>query len=183
MKKWLIGSLVGAILIFLWQFLSWTVLNLHQNAARYHPEQQSIVDFLSSKITEDGAYMLPTAPPGTPMSEHENLMKQAEGKPWASVIYHKSLKTDMVRPMIRGFLVDIALVILLIFMITRAGIPAFGKVVGASLAAGFFAFLLHPYTGHNWFALPLDMILPDFYDAIIGWGLVGLWLGWWLNRK
>lgn len=183
MKKWLIGSLVGGIIVFAWQFLSWTMLGIHNDAARYHPAQDSIVNYLSSVIKEDGAYMLPTAKPEMSRSEHEEMVKQMEGKPWASVIYHNNFKYNMARQMTRGFLVDVFLVFTLIYILTRGGTPIPIRVVAGSVAVGLFSFLWGPYTGHNWFDLPMDMIKGDLIDAIVAWGLVGMWLGWWLNRK
>ena len=50
MKKWLIGSFVGAILIFVWQFLSWTVFQLHEAEARYTPAQDSVLRYLNSHL-------------------------------------------------------------------------------------------------------------------------------------
>jgi hypothetical protein len=183
MKKWFIGSLVGAIIIFGWQFLSWGLLGIHDGAFKYHPAQDSIVNFLSSTITEEGAYMLPTAAPDATQEQHQELMKNLEGKPWASVIFHKEFHFEMARPMIRGFLVDLFLVFTLIYILTRGGVPTPIRVVAGSTAVGLFTFLWGPYTGHNWFQLPMEMITGDLIDGIVAWGLCGIWLGWWLNRK
>ncbi len=183
MKKWLIGSLVGAIIIFLWQFLSWSMLGIHNDAMKHHPAQDSIISYLASTFTEEGSYMIPSCPPGTPEKEKQEFMEKLEGKPWASIIYHKSFHFDMVRPMIRGFLIDLFLVFSLIYILTRAGIPSPMRIFAASIAVGLFSFLWGPYTAHNWFGLPLDMIKGDLIDAFAAWGLCGLWLGWWLNRK
>ena len=183
MKKWIIGSLVGAIIIFAWQFLSWSLLGIHNDAVKYHPAQDSIVNYLSSTITEDGSYMLPTGKPGSSRKEHEEMMTQMEGKPWASVIFHKEYHANIARRMIRGFLVDIFLVFTLIYVLTRAGTPVPVRVLAGSVAIGLFSFLWGPYTGHNWFDLPMGMLKGDLIDAIAAWGLCGVWLGWWLNRK
>ncbi len=183
MKKWLIGSLVGAILVFLWQFLSWTMLGIHKEAAKYHPSQDSIMSVLSSTTTEDGSYMLPGPKPGTSRKEHQEMAKQMEGKPWASVIYHKEFHYSMTKPMIRGFLIDLFLVFSLIYILTRGGTPPAYRVLAGSVAVGLFTFLWGPYTGHNWFDLPMSMIKGDLIDALVAWGLCGAWLGWWLNRK
>ena len=56
MKKWLIGSFVGAILIFVWQFLSWTVFQLHEAEAKYTPAQDSILQYLNTQFKETGTY-------------------------------------------------------------------------------------------------------------------------------
>jgi hypothetical protein len=180
MKKWVIGSLAGAIIVFLWQAASWMFLGIHDNSFKYLPAQQEVLDVLSSKITEDGHYMLPSAPTE---KERQEMMEGMEGKPWASVIYHKSFSTDMVMPMIRGFLVDLFLVISLIYILTRGGVPITRRAFAGAVAVGLFTFLWGPYSGHIWFELPWHMITGDLIDAIAAWGLCGLWVGWWLNRK
>ena len=182
MKKWLIGSIVGAILVFLWQFLSWTILPVHSGEAKYTPAEKEILNSLSA-LKEDGVYQLPGAPPGTSSADHQKLMEDLEGKPWATVIYRSSYKLDMVMPIIRGFLVDVVLVFLLIYILTRAGTPTSMRIVAGSVAVGFFTFLVGPYTMHNWFQTPTESYIGHLLDAFVAWGLCGLWLGWWLNRK
>lgn len=183
MKKYLIGSIVGAIIVFAWQGLSWMMLGIHDKAMKQHPDQEAILSNLSASIKEDGAYMLPMCPPGSSQKQKDSLMKQMEGKPWASVIYHSSFKADMVMPLVRGFLVDIFLVISLIYMLTRAGTPIPRRVFSASVALGLFVFLWSFYMGHIFFQLPWHMIQGDLIDSLVAWSLCGLWLGWWLNRN
>jgi hypothetical protein len=183
MKKWLIGSLVGAILLFGWQFLSWSVLHLHVSEAKYTTAQDSVLNYLSSSLKEDGIYMLPTVPPGSSEKEGMELGKKMNGKPWATVMYKTAFKYDMARPMIRGFLVDLFLVFSLIYILTRGGIPAGYRIFAGSIALGLVTFLWGPYTQHNWFQTPTASLHGHLIDAIAAWGLTGIWLGWWLNKK
>jgi len=112
------------------------------------------------------------------------MMKEMEGKPWVSVIYHKSFNNDMTRRLIRAFLVDVFLVISLIYILTRGGtVPIPRRVFSGSVALGLAFFLWGPYIGHVWFDLPWQMIKGDLIDALVAWSLCGVWLGWWLNRK
>ena len=180
MKKWLIGSVVGAIIVFAWQAASWMFLPTHDSTMKYTANQDQILSTLSANLTEDGMYMLPSAPT---RKEQQDMMESTIGKPWASVIYHKSMRGDMVMPMIRSFLVDIFLVISLIYMLTRGGIPIARRAFAGSVALGLFSFLWGPYTGHIFFELPWHMIWGDLIDSVVAWGLCGLWVGWWLNRK
>lgn len=180
MKKWIIGSLVGAIIVFAWQAASWMFLGIHDSAMKYTPAQNDIMSVLSANLKEDGAYMLPSA--ATKKEQHD-MMKDMEGKPWASVIYHKSFKDHMLMSMIRGFLVDFVIVLLLVVLLTKGGLPKFGGVFTGSLAVGVITFLWGPYMGHVWYDLPWGMIRGDMLDAVVAWGLCGLWLGWWLNKK
>ena len=183
MKKWLIGSLVGAILVFLWYFLSWTVLQIHNGEAKYTQAQTEILNSLASSIKEDGVYMLPTVPPGSSMDDAQKLGETMNGKPWATIMYKSAYNHDMTMPMIRSFLVDIFLVFTLIYVLTRAGTPKGMRVFAGSVAVGLFTFLAGPYTMHIWFQTPTEAYTGHLIDAIASWGLVGIWLGWWLNRK
>lgn len=182
MKRWLIGSLVGAIILFAWQALSWMLLPLHDGFAKYTPAQEEIMTTLSNSLTEDGQYMLKRAPDGSSMDEMEAVGKSMDGKPWALVMYKKSYEFGMARPMIRGFLIDFFLVFTLIYMLTRAGNPTNIRYIAGSVAAGLFAWMAGSYMAHNWFQIPFDIALADFVDQIVGFGLCGIWLGWFMNR-
>lgn len=183
MKKWLIGSFVGAVIIFVWQFLSWTVFQLHEAEAKYLPAQDSVLSYLSTQFKETGTYMLPTVPPGTSQEKAEELGKTMDGKPWATLTYRTSYTHDMARPMIRGFLTGLVMVFCLIYILTRAGTPAGIRIFAASIAMGLITFLWSPYMMHNWFQTPVADLWGPLTDSLVAWGLTGIWLGWWLNKE
>ena len=83
--------------------------------------------------------------------------------------------------MARGLLVDMVMVGLLCWIIARMNLPTFGTVLTASIFAGLIAFFNIAYTYHIWYQT-FD-IMPYFIDAIVAWGLCGLWLGWWFTRR
>jgi hypothetical protein len=183
MKKTIIGALVGGIIIFAWQFLSWGALNLHSAQQQYTPKQDSILAFLGTQFSEDGAYFLPTYPPGASNEEMEKQMKSAEGKPYAQISYHKSMPgmDKMVMNMVRGLLVNIFMVWLLCWILVKIPNRSFGTVFLATLAAGLIVFFNAPYTMHIWYE-SFDL-MAHFVDVIGEWGAAGLWLGWWLTRN
>ncbi len=181
MKKWLIGSIVGGIIVFAWQGLSWMVIGIHDSQMKYTPAQAEILSVLNSNLTEDGLYAMPSA---ATKKDAEEVAKGNEGKPWASVIYHKEYHMDTAKRMIRAFLVDIFLVVSLIYVFTRGGAtPIPRRVFSGSVAWGLAFFLAGQYMGHVWFDLPWHMIKGELFDQLISWSLCGIWLGWWLNRK
>lgn len=182
MKKWFIGSLVGAVLMFGWQFLSWTVLRLHEKEARYTPAQDSVLSYLSGTLSEDGIYMIPTVPPGSSANAGMELGKQMDGKPWATIMYKKAYDNDMMMPLIRGFLIDLFLVFSLIYILSRGGTPTGMRIFAGSVAVGLLTFLWGPYTMHNWFQTPTETLMGHLIDSLACWGLAGLWLAWWLRR-
>jgi hypothetical protein len=180
MKKWLIGSLVGAILVFGWQALSHTVIGIHNSDMKYTAAQSEILANLTANLKEDGAYMVPW---GQTQKEQMDVMKNNENKPFATIVYNSSLNSDMASPMIRGFLVDLFLVITLIYLLTRGGNPAGIKIIAGSFALGLAYFLHGPYMGHIWYQLPWHMIKGDLIDSLVSWTICGFWLSWWLPRQ
>lgn len=181
MKKLLIGTIVGGILIFLWQFVSWGVGNLHAASQAYTPKQDSVMKYLSSQFSEDGFYFMPNYKPGTTREEMEKCMKENEGKPWVQLYYHQALKMDMASNMVRSLIVDIVTVALLCWILMRMNAPGVRMILITSLMIGLIGFLNIPYTYHIWYQTAGTMAYLT--DAMVSWGLVGLWLGWWLRRK
>ena len=180
-KHWIVGSLVGAIIVFAWQGLSWMVIGVHDKQMKYTPAQDQIMNVLSANLTEDGLYAMPSA---ATKKEMEEKAKEMEGKPWASVIYHKEHHMDIAMRMTRACLVDLFLVISLIYVLTRGGVvPIPRRVFSGSVAWGLAFFLAGQYMGHVWFDLPWHMIMGDLFDNVVAWSLCGIWLAWWMNRK
>lgn len=178
----IIGAIVGGIIIFAWQFMSWGFLNLHVNQQKYTPKQDSILSYLGTQFNEDGAYMMPTFPPGTSNAEMEKQMKTMEGKPWATVVYHKSMPgmSKMFMNMGRSLAVDIFIVWLLCWLLVKIPSPSFSTIFIGSAGVGIIVFLNAPYTLHVWYG-SFDL-MAHLTDALVSWGVTGLWLGWWLRR-
>ena len=182
MKKTIIGAIVGGIILFIWQFLSWTMLNRHEAQQKYTPKQDSIIAYLNTQFSEDGGYMMPNYAPGTSRDEMEKQMKAMEGKPWAQVVYHKSMPgmDKMFMNMARSLLVDVFVVWLLCWLLVKIPSASFGTIFLGSIGTGIIVFLNAPYTLHIWYG-SFDL-MAHFVDALVSWGVTGLWLGWWLSR-
>lgn len=178
MKKLLVASIVGGIIIFFWQFLSWTLLNLHRPMQQYTPNQDKIMEFLEQNL-EEGFYYLPGTPDGASQEEQQKLMESSMGKPWAQIYYHKSMDASMGMSMARGAVADILAVLLLTWMLLKMGNASFQTIFLSSVAVGLIGYIIGDYTQSVWFQVKT---IPDLIDAIVQWGLVGLWLGWWLRR-
>ena len=183
MKKWLVGSIVGAILLFAWQFISWSAAGLHDKEFKYVSNQDQLMNSLTSSLKEDGQYMLPQAPPGASNEEKMKVMEQMGGKPYAIINYKSAYKADMITPMIRSIFVDLVIVLLLIFVLGRMTTLTFGSVWMGSLAVGFVGWLWYPYTQNIWFQTPLEVVTGALMDWFIAFSLLGLWLGFWLPRN
>ena len=57
--KSIIAILVGGVLLFVWQFLSWTIFNIHGGNQKYTAKQNEIIQFLDQNLEGEGSYFLP----------------------------------------------------------------------------------------------------------------------------
>jgi hypothetical protein len=181
MKKLLIGGIVGGIIIFIWQTLSWTVLDLHRSGQDYTPKQDTILNFLNSQFSEDGSYYMISTPKGTSNEEMSKRMEERMGKPWAQIQYHKELKVNMGTNIFRGLIVTILMVIFVVWILAKISPTTFAVTFVSTLLIGVIVFINSPYTMHIWY--PKADIMAHMTDALVSWGLCGIWLGWYLNRK
>ena len=183
MKKKIIAAIVGGIIIFIWQFLTWGALNLHHAQQEYTPKQDSIISYLNTQFDKDGGYMIPNFIPGTSDEEMKKQMTDMEGKPWVQLMYHKTKPgmKQMFINMPHSLFIDMLIVWLLCWMLIRIPSPSFGTIFMGSLGTGLIVFFNTAYTMNIWYGI-FDL-MPHFVDALVSWGAVGLWLGWWLRRK
>ena len=179
MKNQLIGALVASLLLFIWQFLSYGPLDLHGSQMSYTANQDAILEALSANNLEEGEYFIPRAPRGSSMEEQEAMQSKYLGKPWATITYHKSLEMKMGMNMFRGWLVDFVAAFLLCWILLKMANLDFKMALMCSLSVGLIGYLTINYLDSIWFEVNS---IPDLIDAIVSWGLVGIWLGWWLTR-
>ncbi len=179
MKKLIIGALVSSLILFIWQFLSWSQLNIHQSQYSYTPNQEAILKVLGEQL-QPGSYFLPTHTPDATAQEKEALMKSVNGKPWATISYHSSFSSNMGMNMFRGWLANLIAALLLCWLLLKITNLDFKTALLVSLAVGLIGYLLSAYMDNIWFEMAS---IPDLIDTIVQWGLVGLWLGWWLTRN
>lgn len=183
MNKFLVGALVGSIILFGWQTISWTGAGIHDETFSYAPAQDSIINYLNQNLRVPGQYRIPNEVPGTPEDQKERFWKNMEGRPWAIVTYHDYYKYDMLTPALRGYLISLACVLILCWNIIQFNRIKFWRIFLTALGYGMVSFLFISFNGHNWFGTPWSVMRGELIDAIVGWGCCGAWLGLWYKKK
>lgn len=178
MKKMIIGTIVGALILFIWQFLAWSILPLHEVEQQYTENSEAILQVLSENLTP-GEYMVPRTPPDATAEEVKSFLESVQGKPWAMISYRESFSTAMAGNMIRGFAADLFAVFLLCWVLLHYREISMKTVLTTTVAIGLIGYLFLSYLQGIWYEYPT---LPDLIDTLVQWGLVGLWLGYYLPR-
>jgi hypothetical protein len=184
MKNILIGSLVAAIIVFVYQAMSWMVLPIHENSMKYTPEQDAILAALA-RVPEDGLYALPNLPPGSTQEQRSEFDKSMVGKSWAVVHYHKSYGGMMTMQLVWGFLLNFVAAFLVAYTMQKASdkFSSFGSRLMLTFLFVLFTLFQSSLMMANWWGTPWHYLSGEITDHVIGWLLGGCWLAWWMGRK
>lgn len=171
MKHKLLFSLIGAIVIFAWQFLSYAMPNFHKSASAYTPAQDSIIKMLEEQGLAEGMYLLGQPDPSLSRAEQQAAMEKLENMPWAVINFHKVNSMSMAMPMIRGLLVCFVISFLLFWLFLQQKNPTLTNRLLLALAVGIIGFFFVPYTNFIWYKAP--DIFAHFADGIVPWLILG----------
>ncbi len=178
MNKLIIGALVGGLILFVWQFLSWSMLNIHRASMTYTPNQDKILDVLEANL-EEGTYFIPNLSKDATAEDREAYTNERMGKPWAMVSYHEAMDMSFGMNLVRGFVTDVLAVFLLCWLLMKIDRLDLKTALLSSLAVGLIGYLSINYINQVWFE---SDSIPHLIDAIVQWGLCGLWLGLYLRN-
>lgn len=178
MKRVLIGAVVGAIVLFVWQYAAWMFLGIH--SMDHEPvlaKEDAVIAALEG--TEHGVYWLP----GISEADHKDpdsegfkaWEKKYERGPRASIVYDPEGGTPMSpKVMGMGFVINVFIVLVVALMLRAAGIGSlFGRVV---FVAGFgvFTALVMDIQNWNWMNYPNDWTRGFIIDHIAGMAILGV---------
>ncbi len=186
MKKFIIASLVGAIIIFVWSALSWMFLPVHTHSMRYTPKQDTILNVLNSSSLETGVYEIPGVDNrNIGMWKDGNYMnKKNEGKPFAMIIYGKGGKVMNPCQMITGLVIDLLAVMAAVILLamSKDKLKTFFMRWWAVMLIGFIVALNSYLLEWNWMQFPWHFIKGEVVDTFMEWGLCGVWLAWYFRK-
>ena len=182
MKRLLISSLVGAILVFGWQSVAHMFMHHHDKSFKVAPDQEKTIATLSGIFKEEGRYLIPRSSLDASGEEMEKFEESMKGKPFAMVTFNLNHQSNMGMSVLRGFATAFLCVLIFIWILGRNHGSA-GSVLFKGVGLGFLMFIYIFYNQNIWWQTPWSVISGELIDCLVAWGLCGLWLGWWLNRS
>ena len=117
----------------------------------------------------------PNLPDNATMDQHNKMMVDMHGKPFATILYHNTNNQNMTKDMAESFIINVIMVWLLCWILLKINGPTFTDIFISCVFVGLIVFLNMPLTNHVWywsFGIKADLI-----DAVASWGLTGIWLG------
>lgn len=177
MTRVFIAGIVGALIYFVWQMLTWMVLPIHGPTVAGLPNEDAVREVIKSADIETGVYIVPFGDGEAMADPDSDFNKNHKAGPIFSIFYSKEGAEPMTPAlMIQGLVNDILAALTVSFMLFLACGSCNTYFKRVLFVTGFGVFLA--LTGHVsymiWMRFPQDYTMMFVVDAIGGWFLVGL---------
>ena len=164
MRSIVLAALLGAVVMFLWGWLSWAVLPWQMAVSNRFADEAAMQQALKMNGPKTGVYYLPF-----------ESADERPGEPAAFV----NLRPDgwgmsIARTMIVGLIGLFVAALLVLWLLGRARIPTYGGRVGFIALAGLAIAFYGNFVYWNWYGFPTSYTIVQMLDALIGWALAGL---------
>jgi len=181
-----VAALSGAIVIFLWQFVSHMFLPIGGMGFRAPQNEQAVLQAAASGLPATGVYLLPYLAPekmNVPAAR-QAWTEKAQKNPSLFVVVSppNRMATNMAPALIKQFVTNL-LGALLVAFVLAATAWTFGTRVLTAFAFGIFGWLLDIVPMWTWYQFPPDYIIGNLLDQGIGWLLAGIAMAWLLGRR
>ncbi|HEV8538006.1 MAG TPA: hypothetical protein VGR15_03690 [Bacteroidota bacterium] len=178
MKKTIVGGIVGGIILFVWSFLAWVLLPLHEPTLHQIPDEDAAISALQPLLNEKAVYVFPKMPPmGADQATVDKCIAKIKRGPVGMIVYDPA-GSDPMMPgqMAVGLIVNIlsAWVVAWFLIRSTAVNASFISRVAYCGMFGVFVSLFAHLTNWNWMGFPVDFTSRMVIDALLSWIIAGL---------
>lgn len=186
MARLIIAGIIGGLAMFLWSFVSHTVLPLGEVGIKMMPNESAVLSTMKQNINEPGFYFYPG------MDKSKGDVSEAEQNAWAEkykagprgiLIYHPTGEDPMsVGQLLRELVSNIIAALFAAVVISWLAV-SFGRRIVAALLIGLVGWLSIDVSLWNWYGFPTSYMLAQGIDQAVGWLLAGIGIAFVIKSK
>lgn len=178
-KKILISLLVGSILLFGWNAISWMVLPFHTQSLKNIPAGIIDAKALQKAMPESGVYHFPGFPEDMEEGTMKKINARLQSEPRITMMNYVNRPTSLFDPLTFAFsfLLNFLTVLFTYWLLSNLKSPTFQTTLISCLAIGIISSILSDISLMNWFMFPLGYTLTMVFDKMIAFTLLGILFG------
>lgn len=178
-KKFIGTLVIGTLIFFIWNAISWMALPFHSNSFSTIPEQAIDFDKLKAALPADGVYHFPGYPDTDDAENVKAVEQRMANGPRVALMVYKEGGSSLFDPQqfIWGLLINLATVLLLYYVVSGFAIRTSKTMMAACLFIGLIISFVSDLSLMNWYFYPLDFTIANIIDHIVPFLLIGLLFG------
>lgn len=167
MKSCILSAILGAIVLFMWGYVSWMVLPWHSMAMHSFKDEKAVTQTIQNNIDQSGVYSIPA------------VQTKASGEmPTGPMIFTsvslKGMPASMTMPLIISFVTQLIGTLLVAWMLSKTAGIGYIRRLGFVFVFALAAAVVTQLPAWNWFGFDTMFTLVSMADLIIGWLLAGI---------
>jgi hypothetical protein len=180
MTKLALGTVFGAIVLFVWSALAWMIIPWPGEPLRHFTSEDAIVAAIKTNAPRSGNYLIPNEPqrlPGMTEEQYQKATKDAEDRMNNGPMLFAVVRLEpvsMAKAMIVGFLTDVIAVLLACVLLLQTDRLSYRGRVLFVAGLGLLVFLAGHLDEWNWWGFSNAYTMMTFGAVVIGWILSGL---------
>lgn len=183
-KRYLSGSLLGAVGLFVGGMVFWTVLPLSFSVMHAVPKPKAVVKTLQTHLPKSGVYLYPMPSEREGKDAERLFLARHKAGPLVMMFYRKE-GLDPMQPsvFVLGILQQLvsALLVGLLLWMALPRLTSFEKRYGFVVLLGIFASVWVDLSAPIWFHQPWDYHLFNALSRVGSWMLAAIPLAWLLR--
>jgi hypothetical protein len=180
MSRTILAGFLGALVLFFWGFLSWTVLPFHSQTTHALPNEDVVASALKAGNAESGTYRIPGI--GNSEATKKVEMEKMKVGPIAWIHYRQEGYGEMdMMYLLKGFLllfISATIAASLLGKLSWSLASKYGARVRFIMMLGFFLAIAGRLGDWAFLGYSTAFSLNLVADDVIGWTLAGLVIAW-----
>ena len=179
-KQLALGTILGAIVLFIWSALAWMIIPWPGEPLRHFTSEDAIVAAIKANAPRSGNYLIPNEPqrlPGMTEEQYQKATKDAEDRMNNGPMVFAAIRLEpvsMAKAMIVGFLTDIIAVFFACMLLLQTDRLSYRARVLFVAGLGLLIFVGGHMDEWNWWGFGTSYMMMQLGALVIGWILSGL---------
>lgn len=176
MKRLLLSSFFGGLVVFLWSNVSWLLLGWHAAGMRTFTNERAVGEILAANAPQPGLYLLPSNPAdaGAEITLRQQIDRKRAGPFFFGSVRAGRHHWTLPGTMAKSFVTQLAAAFLLTCVLGAARFESYGGRVTVCAVAGLFAGLVGHVPNATWWEFPVSSTIVQIADLTLSWLLAGL---------
>jgi hypothetical protein len=179
-RSLLLGTILGALMAFLWSWISWELLGWHEKGMLSFQNEDEVSAMVVLHTSKDGIYLLPSAPPSEGMTAEQKkqaqvaTMAKMQSGPVMFAAVRRGGFNSFVRVLIIQLLSLLAAAFLLTWLLLQTCKLTYVRKVAFLAAVGLAASVIADLPNWNWWGFSGSYTAVNVADSTITWLIAGL---------
>ena len=179
-KQLALGTILGAIVLFVWSALAWMIIPWPGEPLRHFNNEDAMEAAIKANVPRSGNYLMPNEPQRTAGMTNEQYQKatqDAERRMNNGPMVFAAIRMEpmsMPKAMIIGFITDIIAVFLASLLLLQTDRLSYRGRVAFVAGLGLLIFVAGHLDEWNWWGFSNAYTMMQFGALLIGWILVGV---------